>query len=246
MGFWEEAKRIIEPYRKRQSELSRLTGVPQSTINRLFTKADASPRADILGQILDGLGAKLIEKPERPETVREIVFANPKLVNVPEGAPPPVPHNYLAVPIVGWSGAGGGVDDPIDLDGNYLMVLKNHPSIRTRSDLIGVKIAKWETSMSSLMNPGDIIVVDRKDIYDDPRPPGNIYLVRDPASPPGVMIKRVIIQDNIDGDSDIVFYSENASKHPPMVYNYNKIFDGNFESAVVGRVVVCFSDMTDK
>jgi phage repressor protein C with HTH and peptisase S24 domain len=196
--------------------------------------------------MLEAVGARVQWPDERQDVTREVVFANPKLVNVPNCAPPPEAHNYLAVPLVGWSGAGGGVHDPIDLDGNYLMVLRNHPSIRTRSDLIGVKIARWETSMSPLMNPGDIIVVDRRDIYDDPSPPGNIYLVRDPATPGSVMIKRVIFQESLKGNLDIVFYSENASKHPPMVHNYEHVFSSDIENAIVGRVVVCFSDMTDK
>jgi hypothetical protein len=227
------------------SRMAEAVGCDKTGLGRLLKKDDL-PKFETLGKLADVLGLKIVAKDQKRETVREVVFANPKMVNVPEGAPTPSPHNYLAVPMVGWSGAGGGVNDPIDLDGNYLMVLKNHPSVRTRSDLIGVKIAKWETSMSPLMNPGDIIVVDRQDIYDDPRPPGNIYLVRDPDSPPGVMIKRVIFQESKGDELDLVFYSENAAKHPPKVHNFGDIFQSNIENALVGRVVVCFSDMTDK
>jgi hypothetical protein len=215
----------------------------------LFTRwfaGERKPRFEDLADVLDKLGARIVFPGAQQEMTREVVFANPKLVNVPEGAPPPVAHNYLAVPMVAWSGAGTGVDEPIELDGNYLMVIQNHPSIRTRTNLIGVRIAKGETSMTGLMNPGDIVVVDREDIPKNPKPPGNIYLVRDPDSPGGVMIKRVIFQESKKGNLDIVFYSQDATNHPPKVFDFHETFEDSVVKAIVGRVVVCFSDMTDK
>lgn len=245
MPFLEDVRQSLARFENNQSELSRLSGVPQSTINRIF-KSQGAPRADILGRLLDAVGARIVFPGERQELTREVVFANPKLVNVPEGAPPPVAHNYLAVPMVAWSGAGTGVDEPIELDGNYLMVIQNHSSIRTRTNLIGVRIARGETSMTGLMNPGDIVVVDREDIPKNPKPPGNIYLVRDPDSPGGVMIKRVIFQESKKGNLDIVFYSQDATNHPPKVFDFHEAFEDSVAKAIVGRVVVCFSDMTDK
>ncbi|MGE4442731.1 MAG: helix-turn-helix transcriptional regulator [Desulfomicrobium sp.] len=228
-----------------QGNIQTRVGAAKATFSKAL-KGDQDPSATKFMGWIETLGAKLIFPGDRQDMTRDVIFANPRMVNVPEGSPPPEAHNYLAVPMVGWSGAGTGVDDPIEPDGNYLMVIRKHPSVRTRTNLIGVKIAKGETSMKGLMNPGDIVVVDRDDIPKNPKPPGNIYLVRDPDSPGGVMIKRVIFQESKKGNLDIVFYSENAAEHPPKVFDFHDTFEDNAAAAIVGRVVVCFSDMTDK
>lgn len=245
MPFLEDIRRSLARFENNQSELSRLSGIPQSTINRIF-KSKGAPRGDILGKLLDAVGARIIFPDEHQDMTREAIFADYRLVNTPNGAPPPTDSHYLAVPMVGMSGAGTGMNDPIVPDGNYLMVIRNHPSIMRRSNLIGVKIGKGETSMKGLLNPGDIVVVDRADIINPPRLPGNIYLVRDPDSEEGAMVKRVVFRESKKGTLDIVFYSENAAEHPPMVYDFQETFEGNVERALIGRVVVCFSDMTDK
>jgi len=247
MLIYQEALRWLKGRceREGQGTIQERVGAAKSTFSKAL-KGDQDPSAAKFLSWLETLGAKIVFPGENQDMTREVVFANPKLVNVPDGAPPPVPHNYLAVPMVGWSGAGTGVDDPILPDGNYLMVIRNHSSIRTRTNLIGVKIAKGETSMKGLMNPGDIVVVDRDDIPKNPMPPGNIYLVRDPDSPGGVMIKRVIFQESKKGNLDIVFYSENAADHPPKVFDFHETFSDNAAEAIVGRVVVCFANMTDK
>lgn len=249
MGFLDDAleglKRIANTEFGGPTPMAEKLGVNPPTISRWLNR-ERAPSLDKLGPVLDAVGAKIVFPGDRRDMTREVIFAAPRLVNVPESAPPPEAHNYLAVPMVGWSGAGTGVDDPIEPDGNYLMIIRNHPSVRTRTNLIGVKIAKGETSMKGLMNPGDIVVVDRDDIPKNPKPPGNIYLVRDPDSPGGVMIKRVIFQESKKGNLDIVFYSENAADHPPKVFDFHETFWGNAAEAIVGRVVVCFSDMTDK
>lgn len=247
MGMYENSLGWLQALcqKEKPAAVMKRVGAARATFYKAIAGTQAPSAANFMGW-LDTLGAKIVFPDERQDLTREVIFANPKLVNVPEGSPLPVPHNYLAVPMVGWSGAGTGVDDPILPDGNYLMVIRNHSSIRTRTNLIGVKIARGETSMKGLMNPGDIIVVDRDDIPKNPKPPGNIYLVHDPDSPGGVMIKRVIFQESKKGNLDIVFYSDNAPSNPPKVFDFHEIFDDDIMKAIVGRVVVCFADMTDK
>lgn len=247
MPIYQEALRWLKERceKEGQGTIQERVGAAKATFSKALKGAQDPSAAKFLSW-LETLGAKIVLPGERQDMTHEVVFANPKIVNVPDGSPLPIAHNYLAVPMVGWSGAGTGVDDPILPDGNYLMVIRNHSAIRTRTNLIGVKIAKGETSMKGLMNPGDIVVVDRDDIPKNPIPPGNIYLVRDPDSPGGVMIKRVIFQESKKGNLDIVFYSENAADHPPKVFDFHETFGDNATEAIVGRVVVCFSDMTDK
>jgi lambda repressor-like predicted transcriptional regulator len=226
------------------ADLARKAGINHDQVARFYKGTKTN--YEHVAAMLEAVGARVLWPDERQDLTREVVFANPKMVNVPDGAQPPESHNYLAVPMVGMSGAGRGMNDPVVPDGNYLMVIRNHPSIMRRSNLIGVKIGRGETSMKGLLNPGDIVVVDRNDIRNPPRPPGNIFLVRDPDSEEGAMVKRVVFRESRKGTMDIVFYSENAAEHPPMVYDFQETFEGEVERALIGRVVVCFSDMTDK
>jgi len=244
MGLYEKILAELQSREPNMSALAEKAKIGFDQVRNFYKGTNTGIKS--VAAMLEAVGARVQWPDERQDVTKDVVFANPKLVNVPEGAQPPESHNYLAVPMVGMSGAGRGMNDPVVPDGNYLMVIRNHPSIMRRSNLIGVKIGRGETSMRGLLNPGDIVVVDRNDIRNPPRPPGNIFLVRDPDSEEGAMVKRVVFRESRKGTMDIVFYSENAAEHPPMVYDFQETFEGEVERALIGRVVVCFSDMTDK
>lgn len=246
MGFLDDVliglKQVADKQYGGPTPMARRLGVNAPTVSRWLNK-ERAPSLGQLAPVLDALGARVVF-PGGEELTRSVTFAQPRLVNVPPGSPLPQDDRYLAVPLVGMAGAGRGLSDPRDLDGDYLMVLKSHPSVHLRTNLIGVQIGKKEESMRGLINPGDIVVVDRGDLRAG-KPPGNIFLVRDPDSEGGAMVKRVVFRED-RGRMLIVFYSENSAEYPPDIYDFETDFGGEPESALIGRVVVSFSDMTTK
>ena len=96
--------------------------------------------------------------------------------------------------------------------------------------------------MQPTLNPKDIVLVDRDDR--DVSKPGHIMLVLDPVDGSG-MITRVAVTD-LENDFRITYYSDNTAENPPMVYSLEKDFNGDWEKAIVGRVVWAWSDVKEK
>ena len=59
------------------------------------------------------------------------------------------------------------------------------------------------------------------------------------------MVKRVSVQDE-KKEILITYYSDNAAHFPPQVYNLQTDFDGDWEKAIIGRVIWAWSDMREK
>jgi len=241
MSFMDEVRKALEPYKKNQSELARLSGVPQSTINRLF-KEKGAPRADILGQILDAVGARIAMPDDRPDLARDVCWVDAKIVPAGDGQKLPPSEAYFAVPLVGEAGAGPGVM-PTDEIKSWVLVYRHQHAIRFKRNLLAVEIEKGSTSMVPLLRPGDIVLVDRDDC--DPGKPGGIFLVREPGQEGGAMVKRVATKP-VDHDLLITFYSENAAENPAESYSLKSDYNDRIQDAIVGRCVWAWSDITGK
>ena len=70
-------------------------------------------------------------------------------------------------------------------------------------------------------------------------------LVVEPGHDGGAMVKRVSTQ-KVDGDVELIFYSDNAKEYPPSIYRLNRDYGGDIARAIVGRVLWAWSDMTRK
>ena len=246
MGFYEDAREGIKRMARTQSDLSKATGISAGSISRFIGKnAVGTIKSDHLAKILEHLGVRLVF-PDEFQTTKNVQFVSPRMVNVPPGSPPPSDDRWMAVQMVGMAGAGSGIFDPSDA-GEYLMVLRDHPAVQRRSNLIGVKIHKHERSMLGTIDPEDIVVVDRDDIRHHHKSPGNIYLARDPdGDGEGCMVKRVVFETRKD-QTNIIYYSDNTKEdYHPKTFDFKKVFDNDPGKALIGRVVVCFSDMTKK
>ncbi|EHJ49550.1 Peptidase S24/S26A/S26B, conserved region [Solidesulfovibrio carbinoliphilus subsp. oakridgensis] len=241
MPFLDEIQALLDRYRGNQSELVRLTGVPQSTLNRLF-KGTGSPKADILAKILDAVGAKLVLPGERPETTRDVCWVDAKIVSAGDGQPLPPSENYFAVPLVGEAGAGPGVmsDDVIK---SWVLVYRHQHAVRLKSNLLAVEIGQGSTSMEPLLHPGDIVLCDRDDFK--PTKPGGIFLVREPGQHGGAKIKRVSIKP-VDHDLLITFYSQDTVNSPPETFSLRGDYNDNITEAIIGRCVWAWQDITGK
>lgn len=201
------------------------------------------PGSDILCTWLEKQGARIVFEGDvqaRPQT-RDIEFIKPKLVGIENGAPPPVSEDYLAVPLAEEAIAAGPGLMPQDALRGWVIVWRHHDSVRFRTDLVAVEIGKGQTSMVPHLHPGDIVLVDKADRRPDVD--GKIMLVCDPDG--GCAVKRVSSR-TVDGDVELVFYSDNAVGNPPRVFRLNRDYGGHLEAAIGGRVVWGWSDMTRK
>lgn len=238
MGKYEESilavlDAAIDRFRTAKA-LSEATGVSAANISRW--RKGRAPRISEVAPILEIMGVEM--KLPTAEASKEVCFVNAKVVPAGEHVRPPQSEDYIAAPLVGEVGAGPGY---VAQEGvkSWFLVYKHIPAIRQRKDLIAVEIGDHSTSMSPLLNPKDIVLVDRGDCLVEK--PGHIMLVRDPDG--AGMIKRVALNKN-NGGLIIQFYSDNAAENPPLMYNIDE--DYTLDKAIVGRVIWAWTDVRNK
>jgi|GEM_PF-241528 len=218
-------------------------GIDPSQLNR-FMEGERGLSVESLGRILDGLSARIV-LPEtlEAEGAREVCFVTPRTTGASRDATPPAAEDYFAVPLASEPVAAGPGRVPEDQIRGWVLVWRHHESIRFRTDLVAVEIGKNELSMTPTLHPGDIVLVDRAERSPDPA--GKIMLVCEPGPEGGCAVKRVSTR-HVDGDMELVFYSDNSRDFPPSVYRLNRDYGGELSHAIAGRVVWAWSDMTRK
>lgn len=232
-------KQAIEKnYNGNVTQAARALNVSVPTLHT-WIKGDRKPSLEKLSPLLDAIGAT-ISLPQT-EASRDVCFVNTKIVPAGEYAAPPVAEDYVAAPLVGEVGAGPGYL-PEDEIKSWFLAYKNLPAIRHRRNLIAVEIGPTSTSMQPTLNPGDIVLVDRDDR--DVTKPGHMMLVLDPDDGSG-MVKRVSVTERKD-DFQVTYYSDNGSKWPPMIYSLKQDFCGDWDKAIVGRVIWAWADVRGK
>lgn len=228
----------LYPNRKRMADA---LGIDPSQLNR-FIDGERGLSGETLGRILDGLGARLVLPGDAPpDAAREVCFVSARPTSAGLDAAPPESEDYFAVPLAAEPVAAGPGRIPEDAIRGWVLVWRHHESVRFRTDLVAVTIGKGELSMVPTLHPGDIVLVDRAER--SPEPAGKIMLVCEPDG--GCAVKRVSTR-HVDGDVELVFYSDNSRDFPPRVYRLNRDYNGELSSAIGGRVVWAWSDMTRK
>lgn len=228
-------KAVDDQFNGNISAASKAWGVTGDNLNK-WLSGKRVPSIKNISPIIDRLGKFVTEI----EPAKDVCFVNAKVMPAGEFVAPPQSEQYIAAPLVGEVGAGPGYFAQEEVE-SWFLVYKNVPAIMHRRNLIAVEIGPSSTSMQPLLNPGDIVLVDRDD--QDVEHPGHIMLVRDPDG--AGMIKRVAL--NKDGsDWSLQFYSDNAAKNPPMTYKLGEDYDGDITKAVVGRVIWAWSDVRNK
>lgn len=210
----------------------------QSSLLGKWLKRERVPSMSSLAPILEKLGVGL--SPPDPEPDRDVCFVNARVVPAGEGVTPPQAEDYIAAPMVGEVGAGPGYIPQEEVK-SWFLAYKHHPAVRLRRNLLAVELGKSSDSMMPTLNPGDIVLVDRDDR--DVQRPGHMMLVCDPDG--AGMIKRVSVQEE-GHDFRITFYSDNATKHPPLVYSLREDYLDDWDRAIVGRAIWAWSDIREK
>lgn len=234
----QETKERIQKLGMSGSAFARKIGVQQGTLSRFLSQKTGLSFEGAMS-LLGELGYTLAQTANSP-LAKDVCFVNARIVNSEDEAPPIVPEDYLAVPLVSEIGVGTG---NISADERILWFLINRkePSISTLKDPMAVRIST--DSMTPTLHPNDIILVDRdnKRVTD-----GNkIWLVMDPDGL--VKIKRVKM-DYIPKrhTTRLTFYSDNVTKHPPEAYSLEEDFDDDISLAIVGQAVWAWSDLSRK
>jgi hypothetical protein len=203
----------------------------------------SSPSSKTLMTWLDQLGARIVFPDEKHDTTCEVRFVAPRMVQVNGDPNPPVPDDYIAVPMARGAVAAGAGLVPSDEIHDWVLVARNQDAIRFRTNLIAVRIDRGMDSMAPTLHPGDIVLVDKDDFKDKFDAPGNIFLVREPDH--SVAVKRVVIKGK-NGDTTLTFYSDNVTLYPPQNYSLNEDYAGDISRAIVGRCVWSWADMRKK
>lgn len=246
MGFTDDVRRALidrigpgkrYPNNKRMADE---LGVDPSQLNR-FLKKERGLNSDSLGHILDRVGVTLTFGDEPADAAREVCFRPPGR-SVP-GGPAPRGEDYLAVPLAAPAAAASTGLIPEDRVEGWVLVWRHQESIRFRTNLVAVEIAKGDLSMAPALTPGDIVVVDRNDR--DPGQSGRLMLVRHPGPDGEARIRRVGTR-RLDDDLELIFYSDDSREHPPVTYRLNRDYGGAVERAIGGSAVWAWSDMTRK
>lgn len=230
---------------RKTSELAERSGVEQSNISRAISKTKRQKLGlDKVSKLLEAMGA-IIRFPDQMPIVpptKDVVFVNSRVVNAEDGAPPLIPEDYLAVPLTSEAGAGPGIV-PVNDHESWFLVYRAEPTLRFRTNLIAVRVAKGSTSMEPTLHPGDIVLVDRDD--KKVTTAGNIWLVMEPDG--SGKVKRVKIDDLREKrQTRVTFYSDNVQENPPEVFTLEEDYGGDWERAIVGRVVWAWSDLSRK
>lgn len=226
-----------------QIQIARAAGIQQGSLSRFLKGTQATLSGEALTKLFDFLGADIIFPHEQPhDASKDVCFVNAKLVPAAEGMAPPQAVDYIAAPMVGEAGAGPGYLPEEEVK-SWFLVYRYQAAVRYRRNLIAVEIGPHSTSMQPVLNPGDIVLIDRDDR--DVSSPGHMMLVLDPLDGSG-MVKRVAVTDLPDGDLRITYYSDNAAQNPPSVYSLRRDFGGDIDRSIVGRVVWAWSDVKEK
>ena len=226
---------------KTNADLARFCDVDPSLTHR-HLKGKHGKSLEAISNVLDRIGAKVVFLDQAPSPAKNVHFVNAKVINAGEGLPTIIPDDYLAVPLCSEAGAGPGIVQYEEFQ-SWFLVYRNEPSIRLRSNLMAVKIAKGSTSMLPTLAPGDIVLVDRGE-NSNPRP-GRMYLVAEPDG--STKVKRVKVDlDKVARQTRITFYSDNVAENPPEMFYLESDYEDDLNRAILGRVVWAWSDVSER
>lgn len=246
MGFTEEVRKALLDRvgkSRRFANNKRMADeleIDPSQLNR-FLKRERGLNAESLGRILDKLGASITFPDQDGDTARQVCFVSGK--QKPGNAESPTSDDYIAVPLVRAS----DIDDQRGIAEEHveawILVWRHHESIRFRTRLAAVQIEAGELAMTPMLHPGDVVLIDLAD--KDPSPAGKLMLTRKPGNPRQTLIRRTHAHP-VEGDMELVFYSENSREYPPSTYRLERDYHGEISAALLGSVVWSWSDMTKK
>lgn len=247
MGFTEDLIQALNnglqnQYDGKYSHLAKAAGVHATTVKKILG-GERTKWIGVLGQIADAAGLQVTQVNEGSS--EEDVQLDKKRERESLDT-----CDMKTIPQVGFDEVLRFIDSQISSNQEsytsmllkYIQVPENNEYIRYRHSLVALELPANSTSMSPSLNPGDLLIVDIHDRIPQ-SPPGNIYLVRDPAT--GKAMIRRVGNTHKNGHDYLVYYTDNTLATPEMI-NIDKELAGRLENALKGRVVAAFCNMSIK
>lgn len=234
MGWKQEYHALIEEAVAKAGSvvaLAKATGIARQTISKWLAK-QSGPTATNLAKVMQYIGVHPVQVGQ--EQVETVSFAAVEW----DGVEMPSTDDYKAVPIL---------HDPSAIDGDSLLTPKENiagwalpladsKSVAGRPHTVVITIT--DTSMSPLLDPGDIVYVDRADVAVHGH--GELFLVRDARS--GLACIRRVTEYTEDGENYLLYTADNP-RIAPRHFSLSKHFGNNRRAAILGRAVAARVDL---
>lgn len=234
MGFNKECMAFLQEAVSKAgnvSALARETGVARQTIGKWLAGTTGPSNAN-LAKIMAYLGVRPVQVGQ--EQVEPVSFASVQF----DGQKVPSQDDYAAVPIIKNPDAIDGNDlfIPQENIAGYALPMADSKTVRNRPHVVCIRVT--DTAMSPLLDPGDLVYVDRADVTVHGH--GELFLVRD--SKTGAAYIRRVTEYEEDGEIFLLYTADNP-KIPPRHYSVRKHFGGNRRQAILGRAVTARVDL---
>lgn len=226
-----------EPGGKRR--LALLAKAKQATFYKVLQGKQTNAE-DYLGW-LERLGAKIVFPDEAGDLQKDVKFINILKNHEGQHLPDPLSERFRAIPLVASEVAAGPGLIPDDRVISWVVIDMTEPLVQRRSNLLAVRVAKKQRSMLPLIQPGDVLFVDRQD--KEVRHEGTMFLVRDPDE--GEAVKKVKFFTR-RGRQLVTFYSLNTDEFPPDTFSVEDDFQGDLGKIILGRVIGLWADLTKR
>lgn len=173
------------------SDMSVKIKVSQPIISKLLARK-SNPRMDILGRLLDALGARIVFPDEQRSTVRKAVVAAHG--NMPDGER--IPGNFNVVPMVSPGALRPGGVLPGEAVGWFVLNMDT-VALRGRESIVGTVLERHHDALLPLVGPGDTAFVDTADRGVGAEPA--VFAVRSPKGE-SVDFRRVTVGFAVDAE----------------------------------------------
>lgn len=240
-SFVEDVKNGLDRVSRTQynsmSDMAAKIKASQPVISKLLA-GKAHPRMDVIGKMLDALGAKIVFPDEIMDKRKKCVFITG--TKPAKGQPVVNGDDYTALPLVDMAVAAkrGGVR-PNDLT-SWMLVHAKEPALNLRTNLLAMRLDDKQQEMEPTLSTGDLVVVDMGE-RNPATAPGGLFLVRDPDGNP--LVRRVKVEER-KGVTWFVLYGDRQGATPHL-YSLEE-YHGDVARVVVGRVVWACVDMARK
>lgn len=207
------------------TKLEEAVGIPRQTLAQ-WADGKRTPSVDKFYDILKYVDAAIVRVGH--EGIHKVNFDNLTL----EDEHSPSAEDYIAVPVVKNPDLLVG-DDFFVPQSNIAattMSLATYKTARGRKHQVGLFIR--DNSMAPLLEPGDVVYVDRADTAVHSY--GHLYLVRDAAT--GHVCVRRVEEQVLENDTMLHFYADSKDVSPAH-YSVNQHYKGNRRDAILGRVL---------
>lgn len=210
-------------------KLAEITGIPRSTIRRWHT-GESDPSLSKFGAVMSYIGVlpqRVGQAKAEPISFAKVEFEG---VKVPTG-------EYLRVPIIKDVSLLHGADlfIPATNITGFALPSAEAKEVSDRPHTVAIMVE--DRDMTPLLDPGDLVYVDRADTAVTGA--GDIFLVR--LGDGQVGLRRV--HERITDDDTILYFTADSHRIAPRHFSVNKDCAGDKANVILGRAYAARTDL---